>query len=129
MDVVRWGVLSTADIGRSKVIPAIQAEQRSVVTAIASRNPETAERVATELGIERAYGSYEHLLAEPDIDAVYIPLPNHLHAEWTIAAARAAGSDLIIDFLERSAVFDVWRELGPPAGCRAVNETFSCAPE
>jgi predicted dehydrogenase len=88
MHRVRWGVLSTAKIGREKVIPAIQAEERSEVVAIASRNLEQAEAVATALGIERAYGSYGQLLSEPDIDAVYIPLPNHMHAEWTIAAAR-----------------------------------------
>ncbi len=89
MDRVRWGVLSTANIGRHKVIPAIQAEERSDVVAIASRNLESAEAVAAELDIERAYGSYGQLLSDPDIDAVYIPLPNHMHAEWTIAAARA----------------------------------------
>ena len=88
MDRVRWGVLSTANIGREKVVPAIQAEKRSEVVAIASRSLEHAETVAAEMDIERAYGSYGQLLAEPDIDAVYIPLPNHLHAEWTIAAAR-----------------------------------------
>lgn len=88
MDRVRWGVLSTANIGRQKVIPAIQAEERSEVVAIASRNLEKAEAVAAALDIERAYGSYGQLLAESDIDAVYIPLPNHMHAEWTIAAAR-----------------------------------------
>ncbi len=89
MDRVNWGILSTADIGRTKVVPAIQAETRSVVTAVASRNFESAEEYAAELGIENAYGSYGQLLADPDIDAVYIPLPNHMHAEWTIAAARA----------------------------------------
>ncbi len=89
MDRVRWGVLSTASIGRHKVIPAIQAEERSDVVAIASRNLENAEAVAAELDIERAYGSYGQLLSDPDVDAVYIPLPNHMHAEWTIAAARA----------------------------------------
>jgi predicted dehydrogenase len=88
MERVRWGVLSTADIGRQKVIPAIKAARRSEVVAIASRSLENAEAVAAELGIERAYGSYRQLLSDPDIDAVYIPLPNHLHAEWTIAAAR-----------------------------------------
>lgn len=88
MDRVRWGVLSTADIGRQKVIPAIQAEGRSEVVAIASRSLDNAAAAAAELGIERAYGSYGQMLSEPDIDAVYIPLPNHMHAEWTIAAVR-----------------------------------------
>ena len=63
--------------------------ERSEVVAIASRDAARAQAVAGELGIPRAHGSYEALLADPDVDAVYIPLPNHLHAEWTIAAARA----------------------------------------
>ena len=89
MSAVRWGVLGTARIGRTKVIAGIRKGQRCEVAAIASRDEGTARRVAAELGIARAHGSYEALLDDPDIDAVYIPLPNHLHAEWTIAAARA----------------------------------------
>jgi predicted dehydrogenase len=86
---VRWGILSTADIGVRKVIPGIQKAARSEVAAIASRDAETARTVAAGLGIPRSHGSYEALLADPDVDAIYIPLPNHLHAEWTIAALRA----------------------------------------
>jgi predicted dehydrogenase len=86
---VRWGVLSTAKIGFDKVIPATAAADRCEVVAIASRDLERARAAAFELGIARAFGSYEDLLADPDVDAVYNPLPNHLHAEWTIAAARA----------------------------------------
>ena len=86
---VRWGVLSTAKIGIDKVIPATAAAERCEVVAIASRDVERARAAAFELGIARAFGSYEDLLADPDVDAVYNPLPNHLHAEWTIAAARA----------------------------------------
>jgi predicted dehydrogenase len=86
---VRWGVLSTAKIGIDKVIPATAAADRCEVVAIASRDMERARAAAFELGIARAFGSYEDLLADPDVDAVYNPLPNHLHAEWTIAAARA----------------------------------------
>ncbi|HEV8057524.1 MAG TPA: Gfo/Idh/MocA family oxidoreductase [Actinomycetota bacterium] len=86
---VRWGVLSTAKIGIDKVIPATAAADRCEVVAIASRDLERARAAAFELGIARAFGSYEDLLADPDVDAVYNPLPNHLHAEWTIAAARA----------------------------------------
>jgi predicted dehydrogenase len=89
MSVLRWGVLSTADIARTKVIPGIQKAERCQVAAIASRDGEAARRVADELGIPSAHGSYEALLADPGVDAVYIPLPNHLHADWTIAAARA----------------------------------------
>jgi predicted dehydrogenase len=86
---VRWGVLSTAKIGIDKVIPATAAADRCEVVAIASRDLERARAAAFELGIARAFGSYEDLLADPDVDAVYNPLPNNLHAEWTIAAARA----------------------------------------
>jgi predicted dehydrogenase len=85
----RWGILSTADIGLKKVIPGLRRSPRSEVLAIASREDGRAAAAAAQLAIPRAYGSYEALLADPDIDAVYIPLPNHLHAEWTIAAARA----------------------------------------
>lgn len=89
MSMLRWGILSTANIATEKVIPGIQKADRCEVAAIASRDPEQARRVADRLGIERAHGSYEALLADPDVDAVYIPLPNHLHAQWTEAAARA----------------------------------------
>ena len=89
MRQIRWGVLGTANIGTEQVIPAIQAAERCDVVAIASRNLEKAEAAATSLGIEKAYGSYGQLLHDAEIEAVYIPLPNHMHAEWTIAAARA----------------------------------------
>ena len=89
MRTVRWGVLSTASIATEKVIPGLGRADRSEVLAIASRDGERARATAGRLGIPRAYGSYEALLADPDVDAVYIPLPNHLHAEWTAAAARA----------------------------------------
>jgi predicted dehydrogenase len=85
---LRWGILSTAAIGR-KVIPAIQAAERCEVVAIASRDIDRGRRIALERGIPTVHGSYEALLADPGVDAVYIPLPNHLHAEWTIAAANA----------------------------------------
>ena len=86
---LRWGILSTADIARRKVIPGLRRAARSEVVAIASRDAAAARRVAGELAIPRAHGSYEALLADPEVDAVYIPLPNHLHAAWTIAAAGA----------------------------------------
>ncbi len=89
MTELRWGILSTADIGRKKVIPGIQAAARSTVVAIASRDVARAQEAATALGIPRVHGSYEALLDDPEVDAVYIPVPNHLHATWTIAAARA----------------------------------------
>src|SRR3954464_7246808 len=86
---LRWGILSTADIGRRKVIPGILKADRCEVVAIGSRDADQGRQVADELGIPAAHGSYEALLADPNVDIVYIPLPNHLHAEWTIAAARA----------------------------------------
>lgn len=88
-DRVRWGVLSTAAIGAKKVVPAMQQGEWSVVAAIASRELGKAKQEANELSIERAYGSYEELLADPQIEAVYNPLPNHLHVPWTIKAAEA----------------------------------------
>ncbi len=89
MDRVRWGVLSTAGIGTEKVIPAMQAGTYCRVEAMASRRLETAQAAAKQLNIPKAYGSYEALLADPDIDAVYIPLPNHLHVPWSIKALNA----------------------------------------
>lgn len=86
---LRWGILSTANIGRRKVIPAMQKARRCRVVAIGSRDIEVAREIASALDIPRAHGSYEAVLADPDVDAVYIPLPNHLHREWTIAAAQA----------------------------------------
>jgi predicted dehydrogenase len=86
---LRWGVLSTADIARKKVIPGMKKARRCEVRAIASRDRERVERVAAELRIPAAYASYEELLADPQVDAVYIPLPNHMHLEWTLRAARA----------------------------------------
>jgi predicted dehydrogenase len=86
---LRWGILSTAKIGTQKVIPAIQKAVNCEVVAIASRSIETARNAAALLGIQKAYGSYEALLADPDIDAIYNPLPNHLHVPWTIKALEA----------------------------------------
>jgi predicted dehydrogenase len=86
---LRWGILSTADIGRTKVIPAIQQGRRCRVVAIASRDEAVARAVAAELGIPKALKSYEALLSDADVDAVYIPLPNNLHKEWAIKAVNA----------------------------------------
>ena len=86
---VRWGVLGVARIATAKVIPAMQLASNCEVVAIASRDGGKAEDAAGALGIARAYGSYDALLADPDIDAIYNPLPNHLHVPWTIRAAEA----------------------------------------
>src|SRR3984957_16592085 len=86
---LRWGVLSTAAIGMKKVIPGMQKGQFCSIDAIASRDLAKAREAASALGIPTAYGSYEELLADPNIDAIYNPLPNHLHVPWTIKAAEA----------------------------------------
>ncbi len=86
---LRWGVLSTAKIGREKVIPALQKSTHNHVMAICSRDLQSARKVADNLAIERAYGSYEELLADPEIEAIYNPLPNHLHVDWSIKALQA----------------------------------------
>ena len=89
MNRVRWGIVSTAKIGTEKVIPAMQQADYCDIVAIASRNLETAERAASELGIPKAYGSYEELLVDPEIDAIYNPLPNHLHVPVSIQGLQA----------------------------------------
>lgn len=89
MRTIRWGILSTAKIGTVKVIPAMQRGTHCAVTAIASRDLARAQEAAAQLGIPRAYGSYEELLADPEVDAIYNPMPNHLHVPWSIAALEA----------------------------------------
>ena len=89
MNKVAWGILSTANIGIKRVIPAIQAGQRGVVLGIASRDSAKAAQSAARFGIPRSYGSYDELLADPAIEAIYNPLPNHLHVEWTVKALDA----------------------------------------
>ena len=89
MEPVRWGVISTANIGTEKVLPGMLKSRQIRLMAIASRDEKRARRWARKLGIPKAYGSYEALLADPEIGAVYNPLPNHLHVPMTVAAARA----------------------------------------
>lgn len=84
--MIRWGVLGCAGIAAKAVIPAIQSSRLGRVAAIASRDAEKASAMATRFGIEKSYGSYEDLLSDPDIDAIYNPLPNHLHVPMTIKA-------------------------------------------
>ena len=86
---VRWGILSTAKIGTGKVIPGMMKSHRCELVAIASRELQKAERAVGEMNLQKAYGSYESLLADPDIDAIYNPLPNHLHVDWSIKALEA----------------------------------------
>ena len=114
---VRWGVLSTANIGRAAVNPAIQASHNSDLRAVASRDSATAAAFAKDHGIPTSYGSYEALLDDPDIDAIYIPLPNSLHREWTVRAAQAGKhvlceKPLALDVGECREMVDVAREAG-----------------
>ncbi|MEW9672996.1 Gfo/Idh/MocA family protein [Ammoniphilus sp. 3BR4] len=87
--VIKWGILGAARIAVERQFPAIHRAKNAELYAIASRNEEKARSLAHDHGIPHVYGSYEDLLQDPEIDAVYIPLPNHLHAEWTIRAAQS----------------------------------------
>ena len=89
MPKIRWGILSTAAIGVKKVIPGMQKSELCDIAAIASRDIHKAEATARQLGIPKAYGSYEELIADPHIDAIYNPLPNQMHVPWSIKAAEA----------------------------------------
>jgi predicted dehydrogenase len=122
MKKVNWGILSSAKIGREKVIPAMQQGQWSHVGAIASRSLEQAQRVADELGIAKAYGSYDELLADPEIEAIYNPLPNDQHVAMTLAAARA-GKHVLCEkpFAMNAAEMEALREV---AGQVHIMEAF-----
>ncbi|MBM6582621.1 Gfo/Idh/MocA family oxidoreductase [Microvirga sp. BT689] len=96
MQPVRWGILSTAKIGRGKVVPGMMKSPLCDVIAVASRDEASAREMADELGIPKAYGSYEALLADPEVEAIYNPLPNHLHVPMTLAAA-AAGKHVLCE--------------------------------
>ncbi len=89
MKKIRWGVLSTARIGVQKVIPAMQKGKICEIAAISSRDFEKAGKTAEKLNISKAYGSYDELLDDPEIDAIYNPMPNHLHVPWSIKAIEA----------------------------------------
>jgi predicted dehydrogenase len=112
VDKVRWGVLGTAKIALTKVIPAMQLSDWCEIAAIASRDFAKADESAERLNIPKAYGSYEELLADESIEAVYIPLPNHLHVPWTIKAAEAGKHTLCekpiaLDAAEARTLIDV----------------------
>ncbi len=100
---IRWGVLSTANIGRKRVIPAIQASSNGEVFAVASRDADRARDFADSLDIPTAYGDYASLIADPDVDAIYNPLPNSQHAEWSIRCAQAGKPTLCEKPLARNA--------------------------
>lgn len=96
MQKINWGILSTANIGVKKVIPALQRGEYCNIVGIASRDLGKAQTIAVRLGIPQAYGSYETMLADPGIQAVYIPVPNHLHVEWSIKSL-AAGKHVLCE--------------------------------
>lgn len=114
---IRWGVLGVARIATEKVIPAMQRGEWTEVTAIASRNLEKARAAAARLGLAKAYGSYEELLADPEIDAIYNPLPNDLHVPWTRKAAERGKhvlceKPIALNAAEAQELLDVRRRTG-----------------
>ncbi len=114
---VRWGILSTANIGIKRFIPGVARSSNGIVAAIASRDAARAAEVAARLSIPTAYGSYDQLLADPAIDAIYNPLPNSLHAEWTLKAAAAGKpvlceKPLAVDSAQAQAMIDGCRRHG-----------------
>jgi predicted dehydrogenase len=117
MTRIRWGILGAANIAKKRFIPGVAKTSNGVVTAIASRDRAAAREAAERFSIPRAYGSYDELLADPQIDAIYNPLPNTLHAPWTIAAARAGKAvlcekPLAVDAAQARAMIDACRESG-----------------
>ena len=117
MGKIRWGVISSAKIGTEKVIPAMQLSKTGDILALASRNLGKAQELCERLSILKAYGSYEELLSDPEIDAVYNPLPNHLHVPWTIKAAKAGKhvlceKPIALDTEEASLLLSVQLETG-----------------
>lgn len=114
---VRWGILSTARIGVRRLIPALRRSQTGTAVAIASRDGARAREMAAKFDIPRAHGSYETLLADPDVDAVYNPLPNSLHLEWTVRAAEAGKhilceKPLALNAAQAQAMVDACRRAG-----------------
>jgi predicted dehydrogenase len=127
---LRWGVLSTANIGLKKVLPAMQRGRLTSVDAIASRDLEKARNAAASLGIPRFYGSYEELLADPDIDAIYNPLPNQFHVPLTIKAAEAGKhvlceKPLSMSVAEARTLLDVRRRTGVKIGEAFMIRSFT----
>jgi D-xylose 1-dehydrogenase (NADP+, D-xylono-1,5-lactone-forming) len=118
-DKIRWGILSTANIGYRRVAPAMQQSSNGEVVAVASRSLEKAQKYAADLGIPKAYGSYEELIADPDIDAIYNPLPNSEHAAWSIRCAEAGKpvlceKPLAKDAAEAQTMVDAFTSRGVP---------------
>lgn len=118
--VIKWGIMSTAAIGQSALIPAIMDAFDNEVAAISSSSLEKAKDVAAKFNIPKAYGSYEEMLKDSDIDAVYIPLPNHLHAEWVKKAAEA-GKHILC---EKPAALNAEEAKGMIEFCKQKNVVF-----
>lgn len=116
MEKIKWGILSTAKIGLKQVIPAMQLGEFTEVMAISSRSLDKAEVAASSLGIEKAYGSYEALLEDPDVDAIYNPLPNNMHLEWTVKAMEA-GKHVLCEKPIALTVTDVEKMIGVRDKC------------
>jgi predicted dehydrogenase len=119
-DRLRFGVLGCAAIAVQKVVPAIRRSARCEVVAIASRHADRAATAAGDLGIPRHHGSYDDLLADPSVEAVYIPLPNHMHAEWTRRAA-AAGKHVLC---EKPLALDTAEAAGMIEACQQAGVTL-----
>lgn len=114
---IRWGIISTARIGEGAVIPAIQKSKNGEVVAVGSRDLSKGQEFARRLNIPKVYGSYEELLADPDIDAIYNPLPNHLHAPLSIQAAEAGKhvlceKPLALDAAQAQEMADAFQQRG-----------------
>jgi predicted dehydrogenase len=125
MNVIRWGVLGVAAIATGRFIPAMQGATAARLVGIASRSADKAKAAAAEFGIPRHFGSYEALLADPQIDAVYIPLPNHLHVEWALRALEAGKHVLCEKPLCLSAADVVKLQAAREASGRRIEEAFS----
>ncbi|GGE31098.1 deoxyfructose oxidoreductase [Pullulanibacillus camelliae] len=121
MKKIRWGIIGSAGIAKRSVIPGIQQSETGEVVALASRSLEKAQDTAKELSIPQAYGSYEALLNDPNVDSVYIPLPNHLHKEWTIHAAEAGKHVLC----EKPAALNAAEAEEMAAACEKANVVFA----
>ena len=111
MEKVKWGVLGTAGIARGQTIPAMQQAGNCVLYAIAGRNYGKAQLFQTDFGFEKAYGSFDELLNDPQVEAVYIPLPNDLHREWVIRALKAKGLPYTPYFVPGSHDWFCWPEM------------------
>ncbi|MFP4322792.1 MAG: Gfo/Idh/MocA family protein, partial [Anaerolineales bacterium] len=116
---IRWGILSTASIARRRVVPALQSSRNGEVVAVASRDADRARAFAAEQDIPRSYGSYEALLGDPNIDAIYIGLPNNLHAEWAMHCAAAGKptlceKPLALDAKQAQQMVDAFATRGVP---------------